>query len=74
LRGIAVDSKENIYVTSDGHDTTESSVTVFAHGSNGNIKPIAVIGGANTGLSGAIGIAVGPYSDAHGSELHNLND
>lgn len=61
VRGIALDSKENIYVTSDWHDSTESSITVFAHGSNGNVKPIAVISGDNTGLSGAIGIAIGPY-------------
>jgi alpha-beta hydrolase superfamily lysophospholipase len=64
LRGIALDSKENMYVTSDGHDSTESSITVFAAGSNGNVKPTAVIAGGNTGLSGAIGIAVGPYSGA----------
>jgi len=64
VRGIALDSKENIYVTSDGHDSTESSITVFAPGSNGNVKPIAVISGDNTGLSGAIGIAIGPYPNA----------
>lgn len=61
VRGIALDSKENIYVTSDGHDSTESSITVFKAGSNGNVKPIAVISGDNTGLSGAGGIAIGPY-------------
>ncbi len=65
LRGIALDSEENIYVTSDGHDSTESSITVFKAGSNGNVKPIAVISGDNTGLSGAIGIAIGPYPTTH---------
>jgi hypothetical protein len=64
VRGIAVDSKENLYVTSDGHDTTESSITVFAARCNGNVKPIAIIAGDNTGLSGAGGIAIGPYSGA----------
>jgi hypothetical protein len=62
LRGIALDSEGNIYVVSDGHDTTESNITVFRAGSNGNVKPMAVISGDNTGLSGAIGIAIGPYS------------
>jgi sugar lactone lactonase YvrE len=61
VRGIALDSKENLYVTSDGHDSTESSITVFKAGSNGNVKPIAVISGDNTGLSAAVGIAIGPY-------------
>ena len=62
LRGIALDSEENIYITSD--HSTQSSIAVFAPGSNGNVKPIAVIDGDNTGLSVAIGIAVGPYSGA----------
>jgi hypothetical protein len=61
LRGIALDSEGNIYVVSDGHDTTESNITVFRAGSNGNIKPMAVIAGDNTGLSSAAGIAIGPY-------------
>jgi hypothetical protein len=61
VRGIALDSNDNLYVTSDGHDSTESSITAFAAGSNGNVKPIAVISGDNTGLSAAVGIAIGPY-------------
>jgi hypothetical protein len=65
VRGIALDSKENIYVTSDGHDSTESSITVFRAGSNGNVEPIAVISGDSTGLSAAVGIAIGPYPSAH---------
>jgi len=61
VRGIALDPRGDLYLTSDGHDSTESSVTVYAAGSNGNVKPIAVIGGDNTGLFGAGGIAIGPY-------------
>ncbi len=45
VRGIALDSKENLYVTSDGRNGTASSITVFKAGSNGNVKPMAVIGG-----------------------------
>jgi hypothetical protein len=66
LRGIALDSEGNVYVTSDRADDGEtSSITVFVAGSNGNVKPIAVIGGDNTGLSAAAGIAVGPYLGGH---------
>lgn len=65
VRGIALDSNDNIYVTSDGHDSTESSITVFRAGSNGNVKPMALISGDNTRLSGAVGIAVGPYLGTH---------
>lgn len=65
VRGIALDSANNMYVTSDGHDSTESSITVFKAGSNGNVKPMAVISGDNTGLSAAVGIAIGPYRGTH---------
>jgi hypothetical protein len=65
VRGIALDSKENLYVTSDGSNGTASSITVFKAGSNGNVKPVAVISGDNTRLSAAVGIAIGPYPGAH---------
>jgi hypothetical protein len=61
VRGIALDSEENLYVTSDGRNGTASSITVFKAGSSGNVKPIARISGDNTGLSAAVGIAIGPY-------------
>jgi len=61
VRGIALDSSENLYVTSDGSDGKNSSISVFAPAANGNVKPIAVISGDNTGLSAAVGIAIGPY-------------
>jgi sugar lactone lactonase YvrE len=64
LRGIAVDSEGNLYVTSDGRDGQNSSITVFAAGSTGNVKPMALINGDNTGLSAAVGIAIGPYPNA----------
>jgi hypothetical protein len=63
VRGIAVDSDGNIYVTSDGCDSMCSSITIFKAGSNGNVKPRAVIAGDKTGLHSAGGIAIGPYGD-----------
>jgi len=65
VRGISLDRKENLYVTNDGRDGTASRITIFKAGSNGNVKPLAVISGDNTGLSSAVGIAIGPYPIAH---------
>ncbi len=49
--GIAVDSSGKIYVANRGGGrTSESSITVYAAGSNGNVKPIATIAGSDTGL------------------------
>jgi hypothetical protein len=52
--GIALDSTSNIYVTNLGN----SSVTVYAAGSAGNVAPMATISGANTGLLNPTGIAL----------------
>jgi hypothetical protein len=52
--GIALDSASNIYVTNMGN----SSVTVYAAGSAGNVAPIATISGTNTLLSNPFGIAL----------------
>ncbi len=49
--GIAVDSSGKIYVANRGGGRTNaSSITVYPAGTNGNVKPIAVIAGPNTGL------------------------
>ncbi len=57
--GIAVDSSENIYAANfDRTDYTDSSITVYAAGSNGNVAPINTIGGAKTGLDGPRGIVI----------------
>lgn len=68
--GIAVDSNGNIYVVSGGllydgsavtpFGVTGPRVTVYAAGSNGNVAPIANIGGTLTGLKRPTGIALGP--------------
>jgi sugar lactone lactonase YvrE len=49
--GIAIDSSGKIYVANRGGGrTSASSITVYAAGSNGNVKPIATITGPDTGL------------------------
>ena len=41
---------------------TDGPILIFAAGSNGNVAPIATIGGPFTGLSSPIGIAIEPAS------------
>ncbi len=62
---IALDSKDNIYVTTIAPDTITSSITVFAAGANGDATPMAVISGYKTKLSAATGIAIGPCYGTH---------
>jgi sugar lactone lactonase YvrE len=79
---IAVDHGGNIYVTNDGPlnckcgrgfcDCLYASpgcVTVYAPGSNADAKPIATIGGTNTGIGAPYGIAL----DSNG-KIYVLND
>lgn len=58
--GIAVDSSGNIYVgnNSNPSGTPSYEILVFAAGSNGNVAPSATISGSNTGLTGAVGMAL----------------
>src|SRR5260370_26480354 len=53
--GIARDGVGRIYVANAATNT----ITVYAAASNGNVPPIAVIGGANTGPFAASGNALG---------------
>ena len=67
-QGIAVDSSGYIYVVSDGliHNdgtpdvVTTPRITVYSPGSNGDVPPIASIGGTLTGLLRPNGIVLGP--------------
>jgi len=62
--GIALDSEGNIFVTIDygtltgPHSNRSDSVNVYPAGSNGNVKPSAMIFGPDTGLRDPYGIAV----------------
>ncbi|HTT76261.1 MAG TPA: hypothetical protein VMF50_09830, partial [Candidatus Binataceae bacterium] len=47
VSGLARDSSGRIYVTNEATNT----VTVYPSGSNGNVAPLAVIGGSNTKLA-----------------------
>jgi hypothetical protein len=56
---VAVDSGDNIYVTTDGSSVdNQQKVLVYEKGASGNVAPIATIAGSNTGLFGPGGIAV----------------
>ena len=60
-RGIGVDSDGKIYVSNDGSDNKGvDTVTVYAPGSSGDVKPIATVSGSLTGLTKPDGLAVGP--------------
>jgi 6-phosphogluconolactonase (cycloisomerase 2 family) len=57
--GIALDGSNNIYAANfDRTNFADSSITVYAAGSNGNVAPINTISGANTGLNGPRGIVI----------------
>lgn len=59
--GTAVDANGNIYVAniySRGAKKFEGRVTVYAAGSNGNVRPIRVIEGNQTGLVWPTGLAI----------------
>ena|SRR5262249_38205382 len=58
---MALDSKGNIYVAADQNrylNLGQGLVLVYAAGSNGDVPPIAVIGGNKTGLQAPTGIAL----------------
>jgi len=61
--GVAVDAHGNIYVSNPENDLTDfpaGVITVFAPGSNGNVAPIATVGGDTSELNLPIGIAIKP--------------
>jgi hypothetical protein len=52
---VAVDASRNVYV----FDPKTATISEFAAGAHGNVAPIRVISGSNTGLSGGIGFRFG---------------
>jgi len=56
--GIALNANGEMFVTNIGGDGVGSTVTIYAAGANGNVKPIRTINGTNTGLFYPFGIAV----------------
>ncbi|MBV8068113.1 MAG: hypothetical protein JO113_09045 [Candidatus Eremiobacteraeota bacterium] len=58
-RGIALDAAGDVYVmNSPNYGKPGTSVTVYAAGANGNVKPIRIIHGLKTGLSSPSGGAI----------------
>jgi hypothetical protein len=54
-----------IYVTNTLADNDCSSVTVYPATATGNVKPLEMIAGSNTGLAGCFGIAVDTQHDIY---------
>src|SRR4029077_7377488 len=59
--GIARDASGRIYVT----NSATSTVTIYAANSNGNVPPLAVIGGSMTRLVNPTGIALDSTAKIH---------
>jgi hypothetical protein len=55
---LALDRRNNIYVTKDGGGVAVDAVTTYAAGSNGNVAPMATISGPLTQLDQPSGVAV----------------
>ncbi len=55
---VAVDDAGNVYVVNPTIASHPDSVFVYATGAHGNIRPIRAISGSNTGLDGAMSVAV----------------
>lgn len=62
LHGVAVDSSRNIYASNGAGEVRSCSgcnfIAVYAAGATGNVAPIRVIAGSNTGLDGPSGLAI----------------
>jgi hypothetical protein len=56
--GIALDSRDNIYVTNVTSLSGGGTVNVYAKSANGNVAPIRTISGSNTSLDVPAGISV----------------
>jgi sugar lactone lactonase YvrE len=60
---IAVNSAGSAYVANAVGDNAPGTITIYAKGAHGNVPPLRVISGANTGLFANAGIAL----DTHGN-------
>lgn len=62
LHGVAVDNSHNIYASNGAGEVRSCSgcnfIAVYASGATGNVAPIRVIAGTNTGLDGPSGLAI----------------
>jgi tripartite motif-containing protein 71 len=72
-RGIAVDSKGNIYVADGGNYNASppipASVFVYAAGSSGNVAPMATISGSKSGLSTPYGIVLDSSGNIYACDI-----
>jgi hypothetical protein len=68
--GIAVDASGNMYVANYAGGSGSGSVTVYAAGATGNVKPTTTITGSNTGLVTPVGVALDPVN----GDIYVAND
>jgi Fibronectin type III domain len=61
--GIARDAAGDLYVVNFAANSDDGSVTEYAPGAHGDAAPIATISGPNTGLDGAVALALDSAGD-----------
>ena len=69
--GVAVDAANKIYVANQGPSGAYGSVTVYAAGASGNVKPAATISGTNTGIDTPQGIALDKNKNIYVTNLES---
>jgi hypothetical protein len=76
LKAIAVDSTGKIYATRQEYlyDGSPPGINVYAAGSTGNVKPIAVIRGPNTCIENLEGIAVDSKGSIYVTSNYVMNN
>ncbi len=65
--GVAVPYQGEVYVSNLASGSGTASITVFAAGAHGDVKPIRVIRGSKTGLAAPLGITV---DDSGGGQIY----
>lgn len=69
---IALDPRGTIYVLNrEGKPSPFGTITVYPPGSNGNVDPVATIGGPNTGLKSSKAIAVDTAGKIYAASLQS---
>ncbi|MFY9719713.1 MAG: hypothetical protein WAK16_08710 [Candidatus Cybelea sp.] len=72
--GLALDSAGNIYTSNYlSGSSGPAGINVFAKGAKGNVRPIATIAGAKTGIDGADGVALDSGDNIYVADYNTAN-